>query len=304
MTPLPLPALRAAFGDALQEKVPLAAYTTARIGGAADALLVVRSADELAKTARQLWEMHLPFILLGSGSNVLISDAGVRGVVVINRASEIRFTEGDSPSVWAESGANFSRLANLAAERGLSGLEWAVAIPGTLGGAVYGNAGAFGGDIANTLRYAEIISPSGREQVDAAGMGFVYRGSRLKGRGGETVILAAEMRLRNGTKAEIRERIRQFSQRRRETQPPGASMGSIFKNPPGDYAGRLIDAAGLKGTRIGDAEISEVHANFFLNRGNARAEDMKALIRLAQRSVEEKFGVRLELEIELIGEWL
>lgn len=303
MTILPLSALRAAFGDSLQENASLADYTTARIGGTADALLVVRSAAALEDAARRLWAMNLPFVLLGSGSNVLASDAGVRGVVVVNRAEEVRFTEGESPSVWAESGANFSRLANLAAARGLSGLEWAVAIPGTLGGAVYGNAGAFGGEMAKSLLYAELLTSSGKAKADAEGMGYAYRSSRLKTRAEKTVILAAEIRLRNGIKAEIRERIREFSRRRKENQPPGASMGSIFKNPQGDYAGRLIDAAGLKGTRIGGAEISPIHANFFINRGGATASEMKALIELARRTVMEKFGVALELEIELIGEW-
>ncbi len=303
MTALPLPALRDAFGDRLQERVLLAAYTSARIGGPADALVVVHSADELAETVSRLWELDLPCVLLGGGSNVLVSDRGVRGVVVLNRAKAVRFTEGETPSVWAESGAVFSNLAHRAAARGLGGLEWAAAVPGTLGGAVYGNAGAFGGDMAGSLVHADLLTERGREQWPVEKMGYAYRSSVLKRDALQTVILSAEMRLENGDPAQIRETIRQFTEKRKASQPPGASMGSMFKNPEGDHAGRLIEAAGLKGKRIGGAEISTVHANFFVNHGEAKAADVKALIELAQRTVEEKFGVRLELEIEIIGEW-
>ncbi|NOY98571.1 MAG: UDP-N-acetylmuramate dehydrogenase [Chloroflexi bacterium] len=303
MTALPLPALRDAFGDRLQEHVLLAAYTSARIGGPADALIIVHSADELAETVSRLWELDLPCVLLGGGSNVLVSDRGVRGVVVLNRAKAVSFTEGETPSVWAESGAVFSNLAHRAAARGLGGLEWAAAIPGTVGGAVYGNAGAFGGDMAGSLVHADLLTERGRERWPVEKMGYAYRSSVLKRDALQTVILSAEMRLENGDPAQIRETIRQFTEKRKASQPPGASMGSMFKNPEGDYAGRLIEAAGLKGKRIGSAEISTVHANFFVNHGETKAADVKALIELAQRTVEEKFGVRLELEIEIIGEW-
>ncbi|MFZ5910903.1 MAG: UDP-N-acetylmuramate dehydrogenase [Chloroflexota bacterium] len=317
-TSLPLPALRAAFGDRLQENVPLAPYTSARIGGPADALVTVSSADELAGTVSRLWEMGVPYVLLGGGSNVLVSDRGVRGVAVLNRAKDVRFGNGgplrgsdDRPKarpergrrVRAEAGAVFANLARRCASHGLSGLEWAAAVPGTVGGAVYGNAGAFGGDVAGSLIQAEVLTEAGRETWLVEKMAYGYRTSALKRGDLKGVVLSAEFRLESSTKEAVSVKIAEFSARRKATQPPGASMGSMFKNPPGDFAGRLIEAAGLKGARSGAAEISPVHANFFINHGQTRAEDVRALVGLAQRTVAEKFGVTLELEIELIGEW-
>ena len=298
-----LPALRTAFGERLQENVMLAPYTSARIGGPADALITVRSVDELADSVSQLWKMGAPTILLGGGSNVLVSDRGVRGVVVLNKAKEVRFEADPQPRVWAESGAGFSSLANRAAQHGFTGLEWAAAVPGTVGGAVYGNAGAFGGDMDSNLIFAELLTRNGCERWPVEKMEYGYRTSVLKQSPSKFVILAAEMRLSQSTKEVVRSKISEFVSRRKSTQPPGASMGSMFKNPPGDYAGRLIEVAGLKGTHIGNAEISTVHGNFFINHGNTNASDIRALIELAQKTVAEKFGVSLELEIELIGEW-
>ena len=298
---LPLPALRAIFGDRLQENVPLAAYTSARIGGSADALIVANSADELAEIISQLWELDCPYLMLGGGSNILISDAGFRGVVALNKAKEIRFNEGANPSVQAESGVMLSRLANQTATRGFAGLEWAATVPGTVGGAVYGNAGAFGGDMAGTLLRVKLLTEDGRETWSVSDMEYAYRNSKLKRDAVKCAILSAEMKLSNGDPAKIQERMRSFIQKRKDTQPPGASMGSMFKNPEGDHAGRLIEAAGLKGTRIGNAEISAVHANFFVNHGETKASDVKALIELTQKTVFEKFGIQLELEIEIVA---
>ena len=302
MKPLSLPNLREAFGDKLQENVSLAGYTSARIGGKADAMLVAQTADELAEALSLLWEMEIPYLLLGGGSNLLISDAGYRGVVVLNKAKGVRFKEGETPTVWAESGVAMGRLSNQAAARGLSGLEWAASLPGTVGGAVYGNAGAFHGDMAGNLIYTELLTRKGRERWDVEAMDYAYRSSALKKNAVEAIILSAELKLTNGDPAEIQERMQSFIQLRKVTQPPGASMGSMFKNPEGDYAGRLIEMAGLKGTRIGNAEISSVHANFIINHGETTANDVIALIELAQKTVQEKFGVALELEIEIIGE--
>jgi UDP-N-acetylmuramate dehydrogenase len=300
---LPLPTLRAAFGERLQENVPLAPYTSARIGGPADALLSVASADELAGTVSRLWELGIPFIVLGGGSNVLVSDRGVRGVVVLNRAKNVRFDKGSRPRVHAEAGVVIANLARRAASHGLGGLEWAAAVPGTVGGAVYGNAGAFGGDMTANLIHAELLTEQGRESWSVEKMGFGYRTSVLKRRGLKAVVLSAELRLEHSTRELASVKINEFSERRRATQPPGASMGSMFKNPPGDFAGRLIEAVGLKGKRIGTAEISPVHANFFINHDQTKAADVRELVNLAQKTVAEKLGVNLELEIELIGEW-
>lgn len=297
--------LRAVFGDRLQENVLMSGYTSARIGGPADALLFVHSADELAEAAETLWGLDLPFVLLGGGSNVLVSDQGVRGVVVINRARLIKFdSQAEPPTVTAESGVTLNDLAQRAARLGLSGMEWAATVPGTLGGAVYGNAGAFDGDTAGNLISVElIVRGSGRQTWPVEKMAYGYRTSRLKRERLPAVILKANLALQRGDPQAIRSKMAQFSVRRRSTQPPGASMGSMFKNPPGDFAGRLIEAAGLKGRRIGNAEISPVHANFFINHGQTQAADIKALIDLARQTVHKQFGVELELEIELIGEW-
>jgi UDP-N-acetylmuramate dehydrogenase len=304
-----LQGLQAAFGERLQRDMPLARFTAARLGGPADVFLEVRSLDELVQAASLLWRAGQTFAILGGGSNVLVSDAGVRGVVLLNRARRVNFdASGDPPSVWAESGANFGRLARQAAQKGLSGLEWASGIPGTLGGAVVGNAGAHGGDMAGSLLLVEILHHEGQMEIHrqtwaVKELQYTYRSSRLKRQPGEAVVLGARLRLAHGRAEEVQARIDELVATRRRTQPPGASMGSMFKNPPGDYAGRLIDAAGLKGTRLGRAQISRLHGNFFLNLGEARAQDVYGLIRLAQDTVQARFGVRLELEIELVGEW-
>ena len=299
----PLPTLRAVFGDRLQENVLLARYTSARIGGPADALVIANSANELAEIMSQLWELNTPNVLLGGGSNMLVSDRGVRGIVVLNRAKDVIFDNGSKPKVRAEAGVVFSNLARRAASHGLAGLEWATAVPGTVGGAVYGNAGAFGGDMAGSLIQAELLTETGRETWPVEKMGYGYRTSVLKRQSLKFVVLWADLRLEHSTKEEVSAKISELSERRKATQPPGASMGSMFKNPPGDFAGRLIEAAGLKGTRIGSAEISPVHANFFVSHSQTKADDVRALVDLAQKSVAEKFGVNLELEIELIGDW-
>jgi len=236
----------------------------------------------------------------------------VRGLVILNRASKVRFHEqADPPFVWAESGVNFGALARRAARRGLAGLEWAAGIPGTLGGAVVGNAGAHGGDMAGSLRLAEILHPSlsgqeggfQREEWSVDRFEYSYRSSSLKRRPSEAVVVSASFSLERSTPSAVQARIDEFVDYRRRTQPPGASLGSIFKNPPGDYAGRLVEAAGLKGKQIGEAQISTVHANFFINLGQATARDYFALLQLARETVAQKMNVDLEPEIELFGDW-
>lgn len=295
--------LTARFGEQVRRDVALAPYTSARIGGPADAIVTVNSADELADAVTMLWEADAPYFLLGGGSNVLVSDEGVRGITILNRAKSVRFEAGGMPRVWAESGVIFTNLANRCAGKGLSGLEWAATVPGTIGGAVYGNAGAFGGDMAHSLIQAELLTPKGREQWSVSRFAYGYRTSALKRHESKAVVLSAELGLRNATKEKVSVKIGEFSERRKATQPPGASMGSMFKNPQGDAAGRLIEAAGLKGTRVGSAEVSPIHGNFFINHGKSRASDVRALVVLVQEKVHEKFGVDLELEVEMIGEW-
>lgn len=300
---MPVDLLRLQFGDAVQENIPLAPYTSARIGGPADVLVMVKSATQLMDVITVLWERGIPYYVLGGGSNVLVSDKGVRGVVVLNRAKEVRFESGDQPSVWCESGVVFSNLANRCASKGFTGLEWAATVPGTIGGAVYGNAGAFGGDMSGNLIWADMLTKRGREKFSVDQMKYGYRSSILKRADETAIVLSTLLRLKNATKEEVSAKIEEFSERRKATQPPGASMGSMFKNPADDHAGRLIEAAELKGTRIGNAEISKVHGNFIINHGETRAEDVRALVRLAQKTVAQKMNVQLELEIELVGEW-
>jgi UDP-N-acetylmuramate dehydrogenase len=299
----PIDVLYAKLGDKVRENVLLAPYTSARIGGPADVLITAESADELARIIKLLWKLDLEYLILGGGSNVLVSDRGVRGVVVLNRAKGVRFHHGDEPAVTAESGVVFSNLANRCAFKGLAGLEWACTVPGTIGGAVYGNAGAFGGDMAGNLVWAELLTESGREKFTAGQMQYAYRTSILKRGGLDAIVLAAELSLVNSTREDVTVKMEQFKSHRKATQPPGASMGSMFKNPPGDYAGRLIEASSLKGTRVGNAEVSPLHGNFFVNHANTKADDILALIQLVQKKVKEEQGVDLELEIELIGEW-
>ena len=299
----PIDVLYAKLGDKVKENVSLAPYTSARIGGPADIFITADSAAEMARIIKMLWKQEMPFTLLGGGSNVLVSDRGVRGVVVMNRAKGVKFHGDEQPSVTAESGVVFSNLANRCASKGFAGLEWAATVPGTVGGAVYGNAGAFGGDTAGNLVAAELLTENGREKFTAEQMDYGYRSSILKRGELKAVVLWVELSLKNSTRDDVTVKIQQFSAHRKATQPPGASMGSMFKNPPGDYAGRLIESSGLKGARIGNAEISPLHGNFFLNHANTKAEDIRALIQLVQKTVKEKQGVELELEIELIGEW-
>ncbi len=297
--------LREAFGSRLREGVPLAPFTSARIGGPADFLLSVRSAPELEDACRRLWDLGVDFRMLGGGSNVLVSDAGVRGVIVLNQTKDVEFSVTDrQASVSADSGASFGSVARRAVEQGLTGLEWAATIPGTVGGAVVGNAGAFDGDVSHTLRVADILQRLGqREQWPVERLEYGYRTSWLKRHPGEAVVVSASFGLRKESPDVVRARVAEFVATRQQTQPQGASWGSMFKNPPGDHAGRLIEAAGLKGMRQGAAEISTRHANFFVNRGGAAAADVWALIEEARMEVRRATGVDLELEIERLGEW-
>jgi UDP-N-acetylmuramate dehydrogenase len=302
---IPLDRLRKSFGEVLQEHVRLSNYTTARAGGPVTALLFAHSSQELVDMCSSMWEMDVPFKILGSGSNVLVSDEGLEMVMIINRARSVKIdVHTNPPTVWAESGANLGGVARQAALRGLSGLEWAATVPGTVGGAVYGNAGAHGGDMHSNLVVADILHrSSGRSTWPCERLGYSYRSSVLKQQPEGAIILEAQMKLSVSTREAVQARMNEFSARRRSTQPPGASLGSMFKNPPGDFAGRLIEAAGLKGTRIGGAEISSVHGNFFVNDENASSADIYRLIRKAQETVMQQFDVRLELEIELLGNW-
>lgn len=293
--------LKTTFGKRLRLEEMLARHTSARIGGPADVFLVAETLDDLRNAARIAWSHDVPLFILGGGSNILVADAGVRGLVVANRARGVSI---EGTRVQAESGANLSTLARRCIDGGLAGLEWAIGVPGTVGGAVVGNAGAHGGDVASCLASARILQSDGVEHAWSNDeLAFGYRTSAIKHSAAKSVILDATFTLRTEPVEGIQARAEQFNAQRKATQPPGASMGSMFRNPPGDYAGRLIEQAGLKGRRVGEAQISPVHANFFVNLGGARAEDVKALIKEAREAVLAQFGVGLELEIQLAGDW-
>jgi UDP-N-acetylmuramate dehydrogenase len=293
------------FGTALKRDEPLARYTVARLGGPADALLIANSTNDLSDAVMLAHREGLPWIILGGGANVLIADAGYRGLVVVNHTKGVRFEE--SGRVVAESGASLATLARRCINQGLAGLEWAVNIPGTVGGAVVNNAGAHGGDMAGSVRWVEIFSLEDRPHTEVWGvsqMQYGYRSSVLKSSRGYYIAMTATLALEPGHNPdELNAKSEEYVAYRKRTQPPGASLGSIFKNPPDDYAGRLVEAAGLKGAIIGGVQISPVHANFIVNMGEGTAADYRALIELARKTVQEKLGVTLELEIELFGEW-
>ncbi len=301
--------LKSFFGSKLQMDEMMGRYSVMQVGGPADYLVIIRDVRDLEESVRFLWEQEIPFILLGGGSNTLISDAGIREVVVINKAKEVKLLENDPDTIrlWAESGASFGKLSRRTASKGWTGLEWSAGIPGTVGGAVVNNAGAFGSNVAENLEVAEILHPVGdkiqRSEWSVDQLAYDYRTSVIKTGGNPAVVLSATFRLQQSTPAEVKRRIASISKKRQGSQPQGASLGSMFKNPPGDYSGRLIEEAGLKGSSVGDAEVSLVHGNFFLNRGNASAEDIAALIERVRETVKGKFGVDLELEIQLIGDW-
>ena len=295
--------------DSLPRKQSLARYTAARLGGAADHLHIARQVDFVDTLAilRDAWTRDMPVTILGGGANVLIADEGIRGLTVINRAARLHHSVyGDEVIVSASSGANLIRLSRYCQEHGIAGMAWCIAVPGTVGGAVVNNAGAHGGDIAGALKRARIIdADAGAIWLDAAELNYAYRSSSLKAKGERRFFVTdAEFRLRLDDPIAIQERMDAFSAARKASQPAGASLGSIFKNPPGDYAGRLIEAAGLKGSRIGAVQVSPLHANFFVNiDGAGTAADYLRLIRQVQARVHASFGISLELEIQLLGDW-
>ena len=272
-------------------------------------LVEAKSSEDLEEIVQFLWLEEIPHLLLGGGSNTLISDKGIREVVVINKAKKIEYLDNDSdhPKIKAESGASFGKLARLSGAKGWSGLEWSAGIPGTVGGAVVNNAGAFGSNVAANLEVAEILhrveDRIQRSMWPVDRFGYDYRTSVIKSGDVAAVVLKATFRLERSTPEVVKERISEIAEKRQSSQPKGASLGSMFKNPPGDYAGRLIEEAGLKGARVGDVEISQVHGNFFLNHGNGTADDIAGLIELARKSVMDQFQIDLELEIQYVGEW-
>jgi len=312
--------IRARLGDRARPGEPLARYTSFRIGGPADLLVLPDTADELAHVLATAAAFGVRLTLLGGGSNVLVGDGGMRGVVVklgrgfaritwhgteAERESARAARAPDGPPeelVHAGAAVQLGRLTRAAVARGLAGLEYAEGIPGTVGGALFMNAGAYGGELAHAVESVEGLGRDGRAlELPGRALVFGYRRSALPP---GFVVTAVRLRLRRDELGRVRNRMSEARARRTAAQPHGkANAGSIFKNPNGDHAGRLIEVAGLKGARAGRARISERHANFIVNEGGARAADVKALMDVAQRVVWERSGVWLEPEVQLVGNW-
>lgn len=289
------------LGGALRLDEPMSRHTSFRIGGPADAMLVPRDIAELKAGLQNARGLNIPITFIGNGSNLLVRDGGIRGLV-IKLSGTLDWVHINGNTVRAGCGVLLSTLAHRAVDAGLKGLEFAAGIPGTLGGAVNMNAGAYDGEMKDVVKSARVLDYAGNEmELNYEELGFGYRTSTLQQRG----LLAIEvtMELATGDKEESLAKIAELNKRRREKQPIALpSAGSVFKRPPGHYAGPLIEQAGLKGHRIGDAEVSTLHAGFIVNVGNATAHDVLSLINHVQDNVQEKFGVILEPEVRIIGE--
>jgi len=284
---------------------PLARFTTMRVGGPADLFAVAHNVFELRALVKFARTRGLPHLVLGRGSDVVISDAGVRGLVIQNRAEGSRV---DGGRYTAESGVPMARAATETQKAGLTGLEFGLAIPGTVGGAVWANAGAHESDVAAIIGSARVLAADGAEAVlPAAELGLAYRDSRFKAATADGVgelVLEATFQLEPADPDTIKARLDDIRRWRQAHQPLGLpSAGSVFRNPPGDTAGRLIDAAGLKGRRLGGAVVSEKHANFIVNDQKGTAADVRGLMDLVRAEVRRGTGIALGYEVEFLGDW-
>ena len=279
---------------------PLSKHTSLHIGGPAEYYIRITSEADLIGAIKVARENELPVFVLGAGTNLLVADQGIKGVVIHNDWAE---TSVDGTTITAASGTPMASVAAVAARNGILGLEWMATVPGTVGGAVHGNAGAFGKETADDIVDAELMDLGGRPwTATKAELGYAYRTSVLQGT--PTVVVRARFRGGPGDRATAVKRIKEMANERMAKQPLAQpNTGSIFRNPPGDHAGRLIEAAGLKGTIEGGAMVSTKHANFIVNIGDASAADVRTLMELAQREVKRKFGLDLVPEVEMVGEW-
>ena len=296
------------FGEELEKMVngtcllnePMSRHTSYGIGGPAGAYITPRDRDDLRRILHFADEQNIPVFFIGSGSNLLVADEGLNGIV-ITLIKSFNKLEIKGCHIYAETGVMLGHMVKHCIKQKLTGLETMVGVPGTLGGALMMNAGAFGSEISNCLKNVDVMTLTGEiKQYSVKDIDFNYRHSSFKK---NEIIMSANFVLKKATKQEIMNKRAKASAGRKETQPLRfRSAGSLFKNPKKDVAaGYLIDKAGLKGTHRGDAEISEKHANFFVNHGKANAEDVVFLIRLARKTVEKKFGINLELEVKTLG---
>lgn len=276
---------------------PLSKYTSYRIGGPADFYFEPVDKDDVIALVQYLHEKAIKFFVIGNGSNLLVSDNGVRGVV-LNLERGLNQLRTDGEIVYAEAGARLTKFVDFCIQLELKGVEMLAGIPGTVGGGVIMNAGAYGGEISDFLTEVEIIRDGKIMNIKKEKAQFAYRRSGLV----RDVVLSASFKLQHGDKAEMMKRRRELLIKRNESQPLNfPNSGSIFKNPADNYAAKLIEQAGLKGSVQGHAQISEKHGNFIVNTGGAFAKDVIELMRLARNSVLEKFGIKLEPEVKLIG---
>ena len=303
------------IGTAIQRRIgvktsrdePLGRFTTMRVGGPADLFATVHNVHELRALVRFARSRELPHTLLGRGSNVVIADAGIRGLVIQNRAEGSRV---DAQRYIAEAGVPMARAATETQKAGLTGLEFGLAIPGTVGGAVWANAGAHGSDVRAIVESADVLLADGTEsRLAAADLGLGYRESRFKRPGTAAtatpdLVLSATFTLSPASSDEIKARLDDIRRWRQGHQPLGLpSAGSVFRNPDGTSAGKLIDEAGLKGLRIGGATVSEKHANFIVNDQKGSAADVRRLAERVRAEIRERTGVELQFEIEFVGDW-
>ena len=279
---------------------PMSGHTTFRVGGPADCLIELENQDQLRKVQEYLRKLEIPFVVLGNGSNVLVSDNGYRGVIlqISNKMNQIRV---EGRTVIAQAGALMSQTAKAAMEHGLTGLEFASGIPGTVGGGVVMNAGAYGGEMSQVVSSVTVVNSDGEVlELDNATMEFGYRYSTIRNQ--PFTVTEVAFLLQEGDKEQIKATMDDLAAKRREKQPlEYPSAGSTFKRPEGFFAGKLIMDAGLRGFRIGGAQVSEKHCGFVINAGNATAADVMAVIQEVRACVKDKFNVELEPEVVFLG---
>ena len=277
----------------------MAKHTSYGIGGPAKAYITPRDKDDLSQILQFANQHNIATYFVGSGSNLLVADEGIDGLV-ITLGKSLKRLEITGTTVFAESGVMLGKMVKECISRNLSGVESMIGVPGTLGGALVMNAGAFGGEISNYLKHVTVMKMNGQEkQYQPGDISFSYRHSTFPD---DEIVISAEFEFIQSDKKTVQEKRSVASGGRKATQPlKFRSAGSIFKNPEEGAAGYYIDQAGLKGTKVGDAEISPIHANFFVNHGGAKASDVVTLIRLARKMVQEKFGIMLDLEVKPLG---
>ncbi len=283
-----------------QRNILLASYTTFKIGGPAKYFYEAKDAEDIIKAVKMACQLNIPYFILGGGSNLLVSDKGFEGLVIKVQSSRFKV---QSCRIFIDAGVKLSKLVDLAVKNSLTGLEWAAGIPGTIGGAVRGNAGAFGGSMSEIVKLVKVLRGRNIKQLVSKDLKFTYRDSIFKHN--KDIILSTELQLKKGSQAEIKKQIKKNLQHRRENQPIKAlSTGCVFKNVRNKLnksAAELIEEAGLKNKAIGGAIISKKHANFIINTGKAKAEDVIILISLIKAKVRNKFGIQLQEEVQYVG---